>query len=172
MASAFAHSAAAYTLARVFPGKNIPKSAIWVAMLLSILPDADVLAFKFGIPYASQWGHRGFTHSLVFSLILGFLVAFIAYRNNWRPLGLFFTLALASHALLDMITNGGRGVALWWPFKLDRIFFPWRPVQVSPLGAAEFFTEWGIEVLKSEAVYIGLPCLLVLLVRRLWLWMR
>jgi inner membrane protein len=168
MASAFAHSAAAYTLARVFPDKIVSKSVIWVAMLLSVLPDADVIAFQFGIPYTSQWGHRGFTHSLVFSFAFGYLVAVLCYRQNWKPIGLLFSVAMASHALLDMLTNGGRGVALWWPMSSQRIFFPWRPVQVSPIGAAEFFSKWGLEVLASEAVYIGLPCVLVLLVLFGW----
>jgi inner membrane protein len=28
-----------------------------------MLPDADVLAFKFGVAYGNVFGHRGFTHS-------------------------------------------------------------------------------------------------------------
>src|SRR5438552_1734205 len=34
----------------------------------SILPDVDVLAFPLGVQYGSAFGHRGFTHSLVFAL--------------------------------------------------------------------------------------------------------
>ena len=35
---------------------------------LAMLPDADVVAFKLGIPYGATWGHRGASHSLVFAL--------------------------------------------------------------------------------------------------------
>ncbi len=37
------------------------------AAVCSVLPDIDVLAFHFGIPYASEFGHRGFTHSIFFA---------------------------------------------------------------------------------------------------------
>jgi len=30
------------------------------------------------------------------------------------------------HGLLDMITNGGKGVAFLWPFTSERFFFPAR----------------------------------------------
>ena len=43
-----------------------------LAAICSIIPDVDVIAFKFDIPYESQWGHRGFTHSLVLALSLAF----------------------------------------------------------------------------------------------------
>lgn len=82
-------------------------------------------------------------------------------------MALWFVLATASHPLLDMLTTGGRGCALWWPFSDERLFFPVRVIQVSPLGARAFFSEWGLSVLYSEAFWIGLPCLVLLALRRL-----
>ena len=43
----------------------------WLAVTLwlvfvSFLPDADVVAFKFGIPYEAPFGHRGASHSFTF----------------------------------------------------------------------------------------------------------
>ena len=35
------------------------------------LPDADVIGFRFGISYADAFGHRGFSHSLAFALLMG-----------------------------------------------------------------------------------------------------
>ena len=32
--------------------------------LLSLLPDADVIGFAFGVRYEDEWGHRGATHSV------------------------------------------------------------------------------------------------------------
>ena len=55
------------------------------------------------------------------------------------------------------MTNGGLGVALLAPFSEERFFFSFRPIQVSPIGAGAFFTEWGLRVLKSEGLWVGLP---------------
>lgn len=58
------------------------------------------------------------------------------------------------------MTNGGRGIALLSPFNNRRFFLPWRPLEVSPIGLEAFLSRRGIEVLKNEFVWIGLPCLL------------
>ncbi|MDO8366261.1 MAG: hypothetical protein Q7T20_05645 [Saprospiraceae bacterium] len=70
-------------------------------------------------------------------------------------------------SLLDMLTNGGRGCALWWPFSLERIFFPWRPIQVSPMSVSDFISPWGLEVLASEVIWIGFPCMSLIWVARM-----
>ena len=66
-------------------------------------------------------------------------------------------IATISHSLLDAMTSGGLGVALWAPFDNTRIFFPFRPIRVSPLGVANFFTERAFVVLYSEAIWIAIP---------------
>jgi inner membrane protein len=73
---------------------------------------------------------------------------------------LYFTLVILSHPLLDALTNGGRGVALLAPFSNERYFFPWRPIEVSPIGM-RFFSERGLSVIASEAVWVWLPALLI-----------
>ncbi|GAB3201823.1 hypothetical protein GCM10027293_25480 [Pontibacter aydingkolensis] len=134
-------------------------------MLCTIIPDADVMMFKFGVPYEHVLGHRGFSHSLVFALFLGVLVTAIFYSSTkltskaGAAFILFFTLCTASHILLDALTNGGLGVAVFAPFDSTRYFLPWRPIQVSPIGISNFFTEWGWRVIKSEVVWVGLPAL-------------
>jgi inner membrane protein len=114
-----------------------------VAALLAMLPDIDAVGFALGVPYASAFGHRGFTHSLAFALgsaALGFAVAraWLSRRGNgvgpaWRAFLLLF-LAAASHPLLDMLTDGGLGVALLAPFTWHRYFFALRPIPVSAIG--------------------------------------
>ncbi len=69
----------------------------------------------------------------------------------------FLTLAMASHGLLDTLTSGGLGAALWWPFSEARIFAPVTPVRVSPIGMG-FFSMRGVETLVSELKWIWLPC--------------
>lgn len=45
-----------------------------------MLPDADVLSFKFGVAYGNVFGHRGFTHSLVFAFVVPLLCVLIGRR--------------------------------------------------------------------------------------------
>ena len=80
---------------------------------------------------------------------------------------LFFFLLTASHGLLDALTDGGLGIALLSPFTNERFFFPWTPIVVSPIGIRGFFSRWGLEVLKSELVWVWLPSLLMVVGVRL-----
>jgi len=73
----------------------------------------------------------------------------------------------ASHSLLDAMTTGGLGVAFFSPFENARYFLPWRPIQVSPMGFKKFFSEWGLEVIKSELIWIGIPFVLMLVAIKL-----
>jgi inner membrane protein len=140
----------------------------WVlSAVCGVLPDADALGFYLGVPYGSTFGHRGFTHSLLFALIIGLLVTELFFGNaprfsrEWWSLVAFFFVVTASHPLLDMLTNGGLGAAIFSPFDTTRLFFPWRPVQVSPIGVASFFTARGLAVIKSELLWIWLPLTVV-----------
>jgi len=58
---------------------------------------------------------------------------------------------------LDALTNGRLGVAFFSPFNTVRYFFPWTPVEVSPIGAARFFSARGAVVLGSELLWLWLP---------------
>jgi inner membrane protein len=138
---------------------RVSRRLLLVSMFASVLPDIDVWAFAFGIPYESQWGHRGFTHSLGFAVLLGLACSiFSGHLRCSRSIAFFMVFAaVASHALLDAATNGGLGCELLWPFSHERHFFPWTPIQVSPLGVERFFSDWGIAVLKSEFVWVWLP---------------
>jgi inner membrane protein len=66
MASVFGHAIVGYTITKAASIKNY-KWLLLLAILSSILPDLDVLTFNFGIPYSHPFGHRGFTHSIVFA---------------------------------------------------------------------------------------------------------
>ena len=126
-----------------------------------MLPDLDVLAFRFGVAYSDAAGHRGVTHSLVFALLLGVLAACLAssLRCAWRTAFAFVFVSAASHGLLDMLTNGGMGVALWWPLSDERFFFPWHPVEASPLSLRRVFSARGATVLGSEVLWVWLPAM-------------
>ena len=159
MASVFTHAFFAAAMGGAYVRGRAPARFWLLAMLCAVLPDADVLAFGFGVPYGSMFGHRGFTHSLVFAALSGVLVTAVFFRESPRKgsLALFFALATASHAALDALTDGGLGVALFAPFSGARYFFPFRPVEVSPIGVGAFFSEWGLAVIRSELLWVWLP---------------
>jgi inner membrane protein len=119
--------------------------------VLSLAPDADVIAFVLGIPYGAQLGHRGASHSLVIAIALGLMVALLPGPNarvRWRRAAIAILVA-ASHGLLDSLTDGGLGVALFWPVTAQRFFAPWRPIPVSPIGAG-LFSRRGLYVVGFE----------------------
>ncbi len=168
MASIFGHIAASTALGLSFFPKKATTSALLLAGICAFIPDADVLAFRFDVPYTSIWGHRGWTHSLAFAAGFGTLVAWVFYRQekDWWKMALWFVLATASHPLLDMLTTGGLGCALWWPFSEERLFFPVQVIRVSPLEVRDFFSPWGLRILASEVIWIGFPGLVLVLLSR------
>jgi inner membrane protein len=142
----------------------------WVlAAVCAALPDADALGFGLGIHYSDPLGHRGLTHSFFFALAIGFLVVILFFRNiefgsrNWWTLVAFFFVATASHGVLDALTNGGLGVAFFAPFSNTRYFFPWHPIEVSPLGIEPFLSSRGVEVMVSELKWVWIPSGLLVL---------
>jgi inner membrane protein len=137
-----------------------------------MLPDADVIAFAFGIPYGDMFGHRGFTHSLFFAGVIGAVVTWHLLRrpgadSHRLTLFLWVTAVTMSHGLLDAMTDGGRGIAFFAPFSDQRYFFPWRPIQVSPIGVG-FFSARGLRVLASEARWIWVPSAIIAVSARLF----
>lgn len=163
MASAFSHIAVPAVLYASFKSDTINLKLFMLAAICSVIPDVDIIAFGFGIPYQSQWGHRGFTHSLVFALSLAALITLFHRKLKSKPLAIFWLcfVSCASHAFLDAMTNGGLGVALYWPFSLERVFLPFRPIQVSPIGISRFITEWGLRVIASELIWVLIPALVM-----------
>jgi inner membrane protein len=136
--------------------QRVPTRLAVAGAVLAMLPDADVLGFKLGVAYADDFGHRGATHSLVFAALLASLWALIRQEFRSRFAWLFLFLAAASHGLLDMLTDGGLGVALFWPFETARHFFVVTPIRVSPIGAG-FFSARGLETVWSELVWVWIP---------------
>jgi len=136
---------------------------VWTAVC-AMLPDADVIAFPLGIPYGHMLGHRGLSHSVAFAAAIGALAAWKWGRGRARwALFLHFFVVTASHGFLDAFTNGGMGVAFFAPFDGTRYFFPWRPIQVSPIGVGFFIARdvngasYGFRVLTSEFWWVWMP---------------
>jgi inner membrane protein len=136
-----------------------PKLAL-AGAVLAMLPDADVAGFALGIDYADPWGHRGATHAVGFAAMVAGAIALLWREARSVGAFLFLALAMASHGLLDSLTNGGLGAALLWPVSDARIFAPVTPIRVSPIGAG-FFSARGAATLMSELKLVWLPCMMV-----------
>jgi inner membrane protein len=173
MPTVFTHAAVGLGLARMFTARRMPPLFWGLAAVLPLIPDLDIVAFRLGIPYGAPWGHRGLTHSLAFALLVAAMAAALTYRclriPFWDWLGFLFA-AVASHGLLDAFTNGGYGVALFAPFDDARWFFPWRPIEVSPIGLG-FFSPRGLATLRSEFLWIWLPCAALVAAVEIWRWL-
>ncbi|MFM5906977.1 MAG: metal-dependent hydrolase [Novosphingobium sp.] len=157
MPTIITHAVVPLTVAAMAGRRRIGPAVAVAGALLAMVPDADVIGFRLGIAYADDWGHRGATHSLVIALLLAGLVAAIVPAARSRMAVAFLFCAAASHGLLDMLTDGGLGVALFWPVDTARHFFPWTPIRVSPIGTG-FFSLRGVETILSEMALVWLPC--------------
>jgi inner membrane protein len=159
MASLITHPAVPLAIATIVGRRLVPWPLLALGVVLSVLPDLDVLAFRFGIPYASPYGHRGWTHSLAVAVLAA--AAFIplarALGTTTRTTFLFLFASMASHGILDAFTNAGMGVAFGWPFGDRRTFFSFRPIEASPVSLHRFLTSRGWEVLRSELTWVWAP---------------
>jgi inner membrane protein len=168
--SIITHGVVAAVASRAYSKNENYSRILKLSLLCSILPDADVVAFKLGIPYYHYFGHRGFFHSPFFGLLVGLVTALLFFRSEglfskrWWLIALYFFLLTASHGILDAFTNGGLGIALLIPFDDTRIFMPWQPIVVSPIGIKGFFSEWGVRIMLTEILWIWTPLLAVFLV--------
>ena len=165
MPTVITHGLVAAALGKIFTGARMPARFWLLSAGCAMLPDADVIAFSFGFRSGHPLGHRGFSHSLLFALALACVVVFAAFRQiepqrSRLALIAYFFVVTASHGALDALTDGGSGVAFFWPLDNTRYFFPWRPVEVSPISVSRFFSARGLEVINSELWWIWLPAAL------------
>ena len=162
MCTPVTHAVVAIGLGKAFTARKMPLRFWLILMWLSACPDADVLAFNFGIPYGAFFGHRGFSHSLLFAFLVGLAVSAVTYRKlvfRFWPLANLYFLVIASHGFLDSFTNGGLGIAFFSPFDNQRYFFPWTPIEVPDIGLHFFSSGRGWATLSSEICIVWLPAL-------------
>ena len=141
---------------------RLPRHFAVLGAAAAVIPDFDVVSFRFGVDYADMLGHRGLSHSLAFAALFAAGIVFLSRSLPARArfvAWLYLALAMASHGLFDGFTDGGLGVAFLAPFSNARFFFPWQPIEVSPLGLSRILSARGVEVLMSELLWVGLPSL-------------
>jgi inner membrane protein len=159
MPTILSHAAVPLALGLGLGRQKIATPLLIAGIASAIVPDLDVLAFYFGVPHGSAFGHRGVSHSLAFAALVAALGGCLYRRLRTTPLTAFWFLfiATASHGVLDAFTNGGSGIAFLWPWTGERYHAPIRPIEVSPISVTRFFSARGVDVLWSELLWIWLP---------------
>jgi inner membrane protein len=105
-------------------GKKLGKQALLWGAIAQSLPDIDAAGALFLPPEQALLAHRGVTHSLVFGVVVGLALAFLARRIHHKVylpfimLALFFCTQLMLHDLLD--TCNAYGTGLLEPFSHQR----------------------------------------------------
>ena len=103
-------------------GKKIGNKAILWGAIAGTLPDLDVLLRYFTDEISATQMHRGFSHSIVFALLIAPLLGWIAKKihfklkdvsfKDWTKLFFWTTV---THPLLDAHTTWG--TQFFWPFN-------------------------------------------------------
>lgn len=107
-------------------GKKVGNKALLYGGIAGTIPDLDILFGKFTDTITAIEWHRGFSHSILFfillSPILGYLIQRIEHKLNigWKPWTKLFFLSLFTHALLDVFTTWG--TQLFWPLNTRLAF--------------------------------------------------
>jgi inner membrane protein len=171
MATIFTHPVIAVGLSPWLDFQEKRKQIIFFAIILTILPDVDVVGFRLGVPYLHLFGHRGFTHSIFFAAMISGIVTWLVVKNTnlkYKPIWFYLFLCTLSHGLLDALTNGGYGIAFFSPFSNERYFFSSTPIDVSTLSIKRFFAGQGYKVLITELIWIWMPLFVIFISGLLW----
>ncbi|MEZ4720493.1 MAG: metal-dependent hydrolase [Flavobacteriales bacterium] len=111
-------------------GKKVGNKAILWGAIAGTIPDLDVLANFFTDELTATEMHRGFSHSILFAILMAPLLGWLASRIHkkanldWKPWSWLMFWSLVTHPLLDAHTNWG--TTLLWPldykFAYNNIF--------------------------------------------------
>lgn len=105
-------------------GKQIGNKAMLYGAIAGTIPDLDVVTSYFTDTVTAISWHRGFTHSIFFSIvfapILGWLVSRYERYKDFKGWSWLFFWALITHPILDAHTTWG--TQLFWPLDLRLAF--------------------------------------------------
>jgi inner membrane protein len=105
-------------------GRKVGNRAMLYGAIAGTIPDLDVLASNFTDTTRALEMHRGFTHSIVFSVffapLFGWLVSRYDRFKSVKGWSWLFFWAFVTHPLLDAHTTWG--TQLFWPLDLRLAF--------------------------------------------------
>lgn len=132
-------------------------------LLGAVLANTADFDFILMFLFDSKAWHRGFSHSLVFALVVCVSLALSSGKKRFRE-AVAYGLAFASHGLLDYATTlKGGGVALLWPFSVDRLVLGWWGLSEMPSKMTQ------LQILKTLGVELMVfaPLLMAVMLTRL-----
>lgn len=147
-------------------GKKIGNKGAITGAIIATIPDLDVVFYLFYDSFDMLSIHRGYSHSILFSFIGAFLIAYILQRIKWtskvsyQKLWFFTWIALFTHMLLDAFTS--YGTQLYLPFSDKRVGFDSinvvDPIYTLPLLIGLLFSLFINKNKPSRAAsnYIGI----------------
>ncbi len=156
------HIAIGACIGEAFFEKGIGKKAMLWGILSQSIPDIDFLAALWSTPADNLLAHRGFTHSLLFALLVIPLFALSAdkihkpHNISFRKWILFFSAEVFVHLFIDSYNN--YGIGLLEPFSHVRY-------SLNAMYVADpFFSIWP-----------GIACIALLILnrkssKRKWWW--
>lgn len=108
-------------------GKKIGRKGAAIGAIVATIPDLDVVLIPFCTDLQKITIHRGYSHSILFSIVGAFLVTYALSRIKWTKqiskfrLWIFSWLTLFTHMLLDAFTT--YGTQLFLPISDYRVGF-------------------------------------------------
>ena len=105
-------------------GRKVGNRAMFYGAIAGTIPDLDVISSFFVDSVTALEVHRGFTHSILFSVIFapifGYLVSKIDSYKSLKGWSMLFFWTLFTHPILDAHTTWG--TQLFWPFDIRLAF--------------------------------------------------
>ena len=159
-------------------GKKVGNKAMLYGAIAGTIPDLDVLANYFTDTVTAIEWHRGFTHSIFFSIIFAPIFGWLIYKlerkgpATWKEWSLLMFWGLFTHPILDAFTTWG--TQLFWPFDLRVAFqniFVIDPLYTLPfliflilamrqkrnIDLRRRYNMWGLTI---SSLYLGLSLVL------------
>ncbi|MCC6317823.1 MAG: metal-dependent hydrolase [Gemmatimonadaceae bacterium] len=170
MASSVGHALVALSIAKNLQGPLRVGLGGWLAVaLVGNLPDVDRLLPGALREFHPLFRHRGLTHSLIFACIAGLAMALVwtlvrREREEWMRVYAISCLAVGAHALIDMATEYGDGVAVLYPISDETMKFQWQPLGAVDLKRYPSRSLKVAMVLGNEVILVWLPAVLALAV--------
>lgn len=105
-------------------GRKVGNKAMLYGAIAGTIPDLDALAGVFTDTITAIEVHRGFSHSIIFSIlaapVFGFLISRMEKVATWKDWSWLMFWGLFTHPLLDSFTTWG--TQLFWPLDIRLAF--------------------------------------------------
>lgn len=149
----------ASAVAALYPGTS---SEGYRRLLLgALLANAADFDFLLVFIFDSENLHRGFSHSLVFALLVFLLCALLLGRQRLQA-AIAYGAAFASHAILDCLTTKeADGAELLWPFSQERFELGWWGLSemASKLPPGQILEALAVEFALFASLLLGVVLL-------------